>query len=270
MLEFRPAMLQFPTINPVALQLGPLAIHWYGLAYLAGIGLGWRVLNYRAGRSNGRWSREEVADLVFYAAVGGVLGGRLGYGLFYHFAQYVNEPLAIFAVWRGGMSFHGGVVGFILAMGWFARRGGKSFFEITDFVLPVVPIGLFFGRIANFVNQELWGAPSNLPWAVVFTAPAAGGIARHPSQLYEAGLEGLVLFAILNWLWHRRSPRGMIAGAFLLGYSVFRFGIEFIREPDQHIGYLYDHWLTMGHVLSVPMAIVGAVMLVVAARRKVV
>jgi phosphatidylglycerol---prolipoprotein diacylglyceryl transferase len=267
MLEFAPDMLQFPAINPVALQLGPLAIHWYGLAYLAGIGLGWRVLSYRAVRSDGRWSREEVADLVFYAAVGAVLGGRLGYGIFYNFAQYLREPLSILAVWRGGMSFHGGVLGFICAMAWFARRGGRSFFEIADFVLPVVPIGLFFGRIANFVNQELWGAPSTLPWSVVFTVPAAGGLARHPSQLYEAALEGLVLFAILNWLWHRRPARGVIAGAFLLGYGVFRFGIEFIREPDQHMGYLYGHWLTMGHVLSVPMALAGAFMLLVAVRR---
>ena len=262
MLESIPAMLQFPAIDPVAVRLGPLAIHWYGLAYLVGIGLGWLILNHRAGRSQGQWSRDEVADLVFYAALGGVLGGRLGYALFYNFAEYLREPAAILAVWRGGMSFHGGLLGFIGAMGLFARRRQRAFLEVTDFVIPVVPLGLFFGRIANFVNQELWGAPSTLPWAVVFTDPAAGGLARHPSQLYEAGLEGLLLFAILHWLWRLRPPRGTISGAFLLGYGVFRFGIEFIREPDQHLGFLYDHWLTMGHVLSAPMAIAGIVMLI--------
>ena len=262
MLESIPAMLQFPAIDPVAVRLGPLAIHWYGLAYLVGIGLGWLILNHRAGQSQGKWSRDEVADLVFYAALGGVLGGRLGYALFYNFAEYLREPAAILAVWRGGMSFHGGLLGFIGAMGLFARRRQRAFLEVTDFVIPVVPLGLFFGRIANFVNQELWGAPSTLPWAVVFTDPAAGGLARHPSQLYEAGLEGLLLFAILHWLWRLRLPRGTISGAFLLGYGVFRFGIEFIREPDQHLGFLYDHWLTMGHVLSAPMAIAGIAMLI--------
>jgi len=261
-------MLQFPAIDPVAVTIGPVKIHWYGLAYLVGIGCGWWVLNRRASRPASGWTRDDVADMVFYAALGGVLGGRLGYALFYNFAEYASDPLALLAVWRGGMSFHGGLLGFIVAMIVFARRRGRSFFEVADFVIPVVPIGLFCGRIANFVNQELWGAPSTLPWAVVFTDPAAGGIPRHPSQLYEAALEGLVLSLLLNWLWRRTPRRGIIAGSFLLGYGLFRFGVEFVREPDRQIGYLNDTWLTMGHVLSAPMVLVGLIIVLVAHHRR--
>jgi len=192
-------MLRFPAIDPVAVAFGPLKIHWYGLAYLVGIGIGWWTLQRRA-RRGGQWRREEVADLVFYAALGAILGGRLGYALFYNFREYLADPFALAAVWRGGMSCHGGELGVVVALGWFVRGRGRGFFEVTDFAIPVVPIGLFFGRIANFVNQELWGAPTTVPWAVLFSDPAAGGIARHPSQLYEAGLEGLALLAILPFL----------------------------------------------------------------------
>jgi len=260
-------MIRFPAIDPVALTVGPLQIHWYGLAYLAGIGLGWWILHRRATLPASGWTRDDVADLVFYAAFGAVLGGRFGYALFYNFREYLQDPLALFAVWRGGMSFHGGVLGFILAAWLYARRRGRSFFEVADFVIPVVPVGLFFGRVANFINQELWGAPSSLPWAVIFTDPAADGIARHPSQLYEAALEGLVLLALLNFLWHRSPRRGIIAGSFLFGYGVFRFAVEFVREPDAHIGYLNHAWLTMGHVLSIPMVLAGAFIILVAYRR---
>jgi phosphatidylglycerol---prolipoprotein diacylglyceryl transferase len=261
-------MLKFPNIDPVAVHLGPVAIHWYGLAYLAGIGLGWALLNARAARSGNEWTRDEVADLVFYAAFGAVLGGRIGYGLFYNFSTYLQAPWELLAVWRGGMSFHGGIVGGVCALWWFARRHHRTFITVSDFILPAVPIGLCLGRIANFINQELWGAPSTLPWAVVFTHPGAGNLPRHPTQLYEAMLEGVVLFALLQWLC--RSPRraGVITAAFLIGYGVIRIGVEFVREPDMHIGYLTGGWLTMGQVLSIPMILAGVVILYGASARR--
>ena len=250
-------MLRFPAIDPVAISLGPVDIHWYGLAYLVGIGLGWLYLLKLRCLDYFDWSSDAVGDMVFYAALGGVLGGRIGYTLFYNFSQTLAEPLSIFAVWQGGMSFHGGVLGFILAMYLFARKHRKRFLAVTDFVVCAVPIGLFFGRIANFINQELWGAPTSLPWGVVFTNPAAGGVPRHPSQLYEAGLEGCLLFLIL-WILSRKSrPVGLLSAAFLLCYGLFRFLVEFIRQPDQHIGYLFADWLTMGQVLSTPMILFG-------------
>lgn len=249
-------MIVFPNIDPVALNLGPISIHWYGIAYIVGIGLGWLLLKWRAKRVGG-WSPDGVADVVFFAAIGGVLGGRIGYALFYNFADYAAAPWQIFAVWRGGMSFHGGVVGFIIALALFARLRNRDILTTTDFVVPAVPIGLFFGRIANFVNQELWGAPTDLPWAVVFTHPAAGAIARHPSQLYEALFEGIFLFIILWFVAGRSSSTGVVSATFLIGYGIIRAGIEFVREPDRHIGYLADGWVTMGQVLSVPMVAVG-------------
>jgi phosphatidylglycerol:prolipoprotein diacylglycerol transferase len=260
-------MLPFPTIDPVAIKLGPIAIHWYGLAYLTGIGLGWWLLRRAADRSGSLWSRDDVADVVFFAAIGAVLGGRIGYALFYNFSDYLANPLSLLAVWRGGMSFHGGVIGFMIAIALFARARGRPFLAVTDFVLPVVPIGLFFGRIANFVNQELWGAPTTLPWGVVFTHPAAGGVARHPSQIYEALLEGVVLFFILRFVAARSTRTGAVSATFLLAYGIMRAGIEFVREPDQHIGYLAFGWVTMGQILSLPMLIGGLLIFVLAGPR---
>lgn len=254
-------MLSFPAIDPIAFSVGPVAVHWYGLAYLVGIASGWLILARRAGPACVLTDGDQVGDLVFYAALGAVLGGRIGYVLFYNPAEYLREPMALLAVWRGGMSFHGGVIGFIVALALYARRRGHTFLDLTDFVLPVVPIGLFFGRVANFINQELWGAPSSVAWAVLFTDPAAGGVPRHPSQLYEAALEGVVLWMVLNWLWARRAPRGRISGAFLLGYGIFRSAIEFLREPDAHIGFLFGDWLTMGQLLSAPMVLAGTVLI---------
>lgn len=261
-------MIPFPPIDPVAFTLGPVAVHWYGLSYIVGIGLGWGLLHDRAGRSNGRWTRDQVADLVFYSALGGVLGGRIGYILFYNLHTYLSQPLSILAVWRGGMSFHGGAIGLSLALAWFARANQRSFLEVADFLVPVVPIGLGLGRIANFVNQELWGAATSQPWGVLFTNPAAGGVARHPTQLYEAFLEGLVLFLILNAVARKPHAHGTVMAWFLMLYAVFRFVIEFVREPDAHIGYLAFNWLTMGQLLSLPMFIIGAVMLVAVSNRK--
>lgn len=254
-------MLNFPAIDPVAFSIGPVAVHWYGLAYLAGIGGGWLLLARRAGMAGGPETSDEVGDLVFYAALGAVLGGRLGYALFYNFEEYLHAPWTLLAVWRGGMSFHGGVLGFVSALALFARQRGYRFLELTDFVLPVVPIGLFFGRVANFVNQELWGAPSSLPWAVIFSEPAAGGLARHPTQLYEAVLEGGLLWLVLHLLWRHGARRGIISGVFLLGYGLLRCAVEFVREPDAHLGFLFGDWLTMGHLLSVPMIMAGLALL---------
>lgn len=260
-------MIAFPDINPVAVQLGPLAIHWYGLAYIAGIGLAWWLLLRRSQSGNVTWTEKDVGDLVFWAALGAVLGGRVGYALFYNAGAYLDDPTAVFAVWRGGMSFHGGVLGFIFATAWFARSRQRPFLEVSDFLVPVVPVGLGLGRVANFVNQELWGAPTELPWGVVFTNPAAGLLARHPSQLYEAILEGAVLFAILAWV--TRVPRrtGVASGVFLFGYGCFRCLVEFVREPDAHIGFLADGWVTMGQVLSLPMVLTGAALLALSLRR---
>ncbi len=260
-------MILFPAIDPIAFELGPFAVRWYGLSYVVGIGLAWWLLHRRCGRGAGRdWTPAQVSDLVFYAALGAVLGGRLGYVLFYNFGDYLANPAELLAVWRGGMSFHGGTLGVIVAMALFARRVGKPFLAVADFVLPAVPIGLFLGRLANFVNQELWGAPSDLPWAVLFTTPAAGGVPRHPSQIYEALLEGLLLFMVLNWLQSRAPRRGVIAASFLILYGLCRFAVEFVREPDAQLGYLWQGWLTMGQVLSTPMVLAGLAILLFATR----
>ena len=257
-------MLRFPDIDPVAISLGPLEIHWYGISYLVGIGLGWLYLLAIKARSPLDWDNDKVGDVVFYAAIGAVLGGRIGYTLFYNFPQTVDNPLSIFAVWQGGMSFHGGVIGFIAAMALFARKYNYRFLAVTDFLVCAVPIGLFFGRIANFVNQELWGAPTQLPWGVLFTHPAAGAVARHPSQIYEALLEGVVLFLILRLISSKLRPVGLLSASFLFFYGLFRFLVEFIRQPDEHIGYLAGGWLTMGQVLSSPMIIFGLVLAIFA------
>lgn len=266
-------MIPFPNINPVALDIGeihlpwftvgPIAVHWYGLSYIAGILLGWVLLHRRAAHTDGRWTRDQVADAVFYAALGGVLGGRIGYILFYNLDAYLAAPWTVLAVWHGGMSFHGGVIGLSAALKWYGRSIGRTFREVADFLVPAVPIGLCLGRIANFINQELWGAPTEQPWGVLFTHPAAGELPRHPTQLYESFLEGVVLFVILNLMARKPRPAGHITGTFLLLYGMFRFAVEFLREPDPQLGYLAFGWLTMGQVLSTPMILVGALMLIV-------
>jgi len=257
-------MLPFPEIDPVAVQIGPLAIRWYGLSYVAGILIGWWLLVRRARRPDAPFTPDDVGDIVFFAALGGVLGGRLGYIVFYKFDSYVSDPLSIFAVWQGGMAFHGGVIGFVIATAWYARRRGVPFLAVTDFVVPAVPVGLFFGRIANFVNGELWGRVTDVPWAMVF--PGAGSAPRHPSQLYEAVLEGLVLFVLLWRYSSRPRPLGRVSGSFLIGYGTFRFLVEFVREPDRHLGFIALDFLTMGQLLSLPMIAVGAVLFASARR----
>ena len=243
----------YPTIDPVALSLGPIQIHWYGLMYLLGFSGAWWLGRLRADRFG--WTAVEVEDLLFYGAIGVIVGGRLGYSLFYDLPALIDNPLNLFKVWQGGMSFHGGLLGVVVAFGFFARATGKSYFSISDFIVPMVPVGLFFGRIGNFINGELWGKISDVPWAMIF--PNAGPLARHPSQLYEAMLEGVLLFLIL-WIYSAKpKPPGAVSGLFLLGYGFFRFVVEFVRVPDQQYGYLLLDWITMGQILSLPMIMIG-------------
>ena len=249
-------MLPYPQIDPVALAIGPLKIHWYGLMYLIGIGAAWLILSRRLNRFDPTWTKEKLSDLVFWVAMGVIVGGRLGYVLFYDLSAYIANPLLIFEVWKGGMAFHGGLIGVMLATWWFGKRNNKSFFQIMDFIAPVVPIGLGAGRIGNFINAELWGKASDVPWAMIFpTDPQQ--LARHPSQLYQFALEGLALFLIL-WLYSRKPrPTMAVSGMFALFYGIFRFIVEFVRVPDAQLGYLAFGWVTMGQILCIPMILGG-------------
>jgi phosphatidylglycerol:prolipoprotein diacylglycerol transferase len=249
--------IPFPTIDPVLIAFGPFAIRWYALAYIVGIVLGWRLVRRLVRRPGWEITPEAVDDLLFHVTLGIILGGRLGYVLFYHPGYYLTHPLEILAVWHGGMSFHGGLLGVLVASALFARSRNLSFLEIVDALAVVTPIGLFFGRIANFINGELWGRPGDVPWAVVF--PNGGPEPRHPSQLYEAGLEGLLLLAVMLWFAtkpYRPEARGTLGGIFLIGYGIARIVAEFFREPDAHLGFLAGG-VTMGQLLSVPMLVVG-------------
>ena len=249
-------MFTHPNFDPVALQLGPLAIRWYGLMYLLAFALV-LVLGRMRIRSQ-PWigiTTRDLDDMLFFSVLGVVLGGRLGYILFYKPMEYLHDPIRVFFVWEGGMAFHGGLIGVILAMMLFARSRGKQWLSVTDFIAPLCPLGLGAGRIGNFINGELWGRPTEQSWGMVFPQ-AADGILRHPSQLYEFVLEGLVLFAIV-WLYSRRwRPLGAVSGVFLIGYGVLRFLVEFTREPDEFLG-LLGFGLSMGQWLSIPMVIAG-------------
>ena len=253
-------MLPYPQIDPVALAIGPLKIHRYGLMYLIGIGAAWLILSRRLNRFDPTWTKEKLSDLVFWVAMGVIVGGRLGYVLFYDLSAYIANPLLIFEVWKGGMAFHGGLIGVMLAVWGFGKRNGKSFFQIMDFIAPVVPIGLGAGRIGNFINAELWGKASDVPWAMIFpTDPQQ--LARHPSQLYQFALEGVALFLIL-WLYSRKPrPTMAVSGMFALFYGIFRFIVEFVRVPDAQLGYLAFGWVTMGQILCIPM-IAGGLFLI--------
>jgi phosphatidylglycerol:prolipoprotein diacylglycerol transferase len=247
-------------LDPVLLQLGPLAIRWYSLAYLAGIILGWWYLLKLIDRPGAPMARRHADDMVFYATLGIILGGRLGYVLFYKPGFYLDHPIDILRLWDGGMSFHGGVIGTSLGIFYLARKNGLNWLRIHDYVACTVPFGLFFGRLANFINGELWGRPTDVPWAVIF--PTGGEIPRHPSQIYEAGLEGILLFLILWFLFWRTDARyypGRLVGTFLLGYGVSRFLVEYYREADSHLmAFAQQTGLHMGQWLSVPMILGGA------------
>ncbi|MBP0614345.1 prolipoprotein diacylglyceryl transferase [Jiella mangrovi] len=259
-------VLAYPNIDPVFLQIGPIALHWYGLAYVAGILCGWLYGRYLV--ANPRlWpngvspiTKLQIDDMILYLVLGIVLGGRIGYVLFYNPMEYLADPLSVFSVWDGGMAFHGGLVGVTVALILFCRQNKVPFFSLIDVVAASVPFGLFFGRIANFINSELWGSPSNVPWAMVF--PTGGPEPRHPSQLYEAALEGVLLWIILRIATHSFKSLGrprLTAGLFIFFYGVARTLVEaFWRIPDAQLGYLYGGWLTMGMLLSAPMLLVGA------------
>jgi phosphatidylglycerol:prolipoprotein diacylglycerol transferase len=248
-------MLTFPQIDPVAVQIGPVAVHWYGLMYLLGFGMAWVLGRRLIALGVTRLTPRDHEDLLFYAILGVIVGGRLGYVLFYKPAHYLSHPLEIFAVWQGGMAFHGGLLGVLIVLAWFARRRGFRLLEIGDFVAPLVPLGLAAGRLGNFINGELWGRASTLPWAMVF--PGSGdGVARHPSQLYQFALEGLLLFCIVWWFARRPQPVGRVSAVFLVGYGVLRFLAEFTRQPDSFLGLLAGG-LSMGQWLSLPMIVAG-------------
>jgi phosphatidylglycerol---prolipoprotein diacylglyceryl transferase len=258
------AILPYPDIDPVAFSVGPLAVHWYGLAYVVGIMLGWYYAKRMITRPdlwpNGQspMTPEKLDDFLVWVAAGIVLGGRIGYILFYDMAAIIDNPIRAIEIWNGGMSFHGGLIGTTLAMILFARRNSIPVWSLFDTVATVAPFGLFFGRIANFINGELWGRVSDVPWAFVF--PTGGPFARHPSQLYEAILEGIVLLLVLRVMTHQvkalKKP-GTVAGVFVCGYALSRIFVEFFREPDAQLGYLAFGWLTMGMVLSLPMLLIG-------------
>ena len=254
----------FPDIDPVAIQIGPIAIRWYALAYIAGLIGGWQYCLLLAKRAPNIVTPRQIDDFVVWATIGVVLGGRLGFVLFYQPEHYFSQPFDILQVWKGGMSFHGGLLGVIIAMILFGRRRGTGFFALADIVAAATPIGLFFGRLANFINGELWGRVTDVPWAVVF--PHAGPDPRHPSQLYEAALEGVLLFAILAILVFRFDAlcrTRLISGTFLLGYGLARIAVETMRQPDSYIGFL-PFGTTWGQWLSVPMVLYGLYLIRVA------
>ncbi len=274
-------MITYPAIDPVLVELGPLKIHWYGLMYLCAFASAWWLGKRRAATSDGLITPQQVDDLIFYGAIGVVLGGRIGSVIFYNMDSFLANPLYLFKIWQGGMSFHGGFLGVLVAMELYRRKLGCGFFQITDFIAPLVPLGLAAGRLGNFINAELWGGPSTLPWAMQlpcdrfppqYYSDFAGALCaapRHPSMLYEMILEGFVLFALL-WIYSSKPrPVMAVSGLFLLGYGLFRSLVEMIRLPDAHIGYLMDtNWLTKGMLLSVPMLIVGIVFMAQAYTRR--
>jgi len=259
-------MIQYPSIDPIAIAIGPLKVHWYGLMYLVGFAGVWFLGKKRAEESWSPIKPEAMEDLVFYGAMGVILGGRIGYILFYNFQAFLNDPTILIKIWQGGMSFHGGMLGVFVAMWLFAKKQRCSMLQLTDVIAPLAPIGLFAGRIGNFINAELWGHTADVPWAMVF--PGGGPLPRHPSQLYEAFLEGVLLFIIM-WIYtSKQRPTMAPTGMALMLYGCFRFFVEFFRMPDAHLGYIFLNWVTMGQILSLPMIIIGAGMIAFAYRKK--
>ena len=257
-------MLTFPNIDPIALQLGPVAIRWYGIMYLVAFAAAWYLGRKRARSHADGWQDQQVEDLIFYSAMGVVLGGRVGYVFFYNFDRFLADPLWLFKITEGGMSFHGGMLGVCVAFLYMGYKTQRNFLQIADFAAPLVPIGLGVGRLGNFIGGELWGraASSDVPWAMVF--PHVDKLPRHPSQIYQALLEGFSLF-ILVWFFSKKPrPTGAITGLFGAGYGSFRFFVEFFRQPDEHLGYVAFGWMTKGQLLSLPMIVIGVALMVLA------
>ena len=257
-------MLVHPGFDPIAFSIGPIAVRWYGLTYLVAFSLVLILGRWRIAHGKTLLTARDLDDLLFFGMVGTIVGGRLGYVLFYKASHYLDNPLDIFKVWEGGMSFHGGLLGVIAAMLFFAWRRGYTFWQVADFVAPLVPTGLAAGRTGNFINGELWGRPTDVPWAMIF--PKHDGLPRHPSQLYEIGLEGIALFIVVWWFARRPRPQGAVSGVFLIGYGLARFCVEFTREPDDFLG-LLALGLSMGQWLSIPMVLAGIAILVWSSRR---
>jgi phosphatidylglycerol:prolipoprotein diacylglycerol transferase len=268
-------MLQYPDIDPVAVQLGPLAIHWYGVTYLFAFMAGWWLAKRRASRPGSGWNPDEIGDAVFYIVLGVIAGGKLGSLLFYQTDMLMSDPLGVLIpynfdsdTWTGwaGMSFHGGFVGVLVAFWMYARSTQRTFFQVADFFAPAFPIGLGAGRIGNFINGELYGRITDVPWGMVF--PHAGPEPRHPNQLYQFFCEGVLLFLIVWWFSSKPRPRMAVSGLFVLCYGIYRFLIEFVRQPDSHLGFIAFDWLTMGQLLSLPMILLGITMLLIAYRNQ--
>jgi phosphatidylglycerol:prolipoprotein diacylglycerol transferase len=249
-------MLIYPGFNKVAFSIGPIKVHWYGIMYLLGFAAAWWLARRRAARSGSTWKPGDVDDLIFFAMLGVILGGRIGYVLFYGLQFWADDAWYPFKIWEGGMSFHGGLLGVVVALTLFAWRRGRHPADVYDFTAPLPALGLFFGRIGNFINSELWGKVTTVPWGF-----RVDGAVRHPSQLYEAALEGLLLFGVLWWFTSRPRPRLAPSGLFLALYGLARLLVEFVRVPDEHIGYLAGGWLTEGQVLSAPMILAGIALL---------
>ncbi len=281
-------MLTYPAIDPVIVSIGPLAIHWYGLMYVIGFAAAWLLARRRAGMPESTWRPVDVDDLIFFAAIGVIAGGRIGWLIFYGGEQVIADPITIIQIWKGGMSFHGGLVGVIVAVALFARRRGRRIADVLDFLAPLPGIGIFAGRIGNFINGELWGKPTEVPWGFVLDPSTLHPLQRdgalqmcerfnvdpcviqvHASQLYQGLLEGLLVFIILWVFTAKPRPRLAPSGLFLLGYGICRFLIEFVRVPDLNRGYILFDWVTMGQILSTPMILVGIALLVMAYRRDV-
>jgi phosphatidylglycerol:prolipoprotein diacylglycerol transferase len=255
-------MIHYPGFNPIAFELGPVKVHWYGIMYLIAFATAWWLGRVRAARAGSTWKALDVDDFIFFAMLGVILGGRIGYVLFYGLGFWAQDALYPLRIWEGGMSFHGGLIGVLVAIAIFARRRGRKVADVFDFAAPLPGVGLLAGRIGNFINGELWGSATDVPWGFEID-----GVVRHPTQLYEAGLEGLLLFSVLWWFTSTPRPRLAPSGLFLLLYGSARCLVELWRIPDAHIGYLVGGWLTMGQVLSSPMVIGGVVLLALAYRR---
>ena len=247
-------MFIYPNIDPIAFEIGTFRIYWYGIMYLIAFGIAWSLALLRTRKSNS-WTREQINDLIFYCALGVVIGGRIGYTLIYNLSAFVSNPLIIFKTWEGGMSFHGGLIGVIIAIWLFSKKTKKNFTSVADFVAPLAPLGLGAGRIGNFINGELFGRTAEVPWAVIY--PMGGDLPRHPSELYEFLLEGILLFIIIWWYSAKPKPAFAVSALFLTCYGIFRWIAEFFRQPDPQLNFIAFGWLTMGQLLSGLMVTVG-------------